>query len=207
MGAHFIAGEASVQKLRHVDNRLSVPILILSLDAISRWCVASARTLYFPRARRKMGDAKRRKILQSIRKADNKARAAEKSRREKEFEKDLANALEKQFKAELETGFDGTSVMNQRVKLTAISMKKGNDKILDAEIDARAFPTESKDFIKEFGEGYPLENIGIGRKKYYLKVHEANRMIQINPTLNLLDAMKKTSDFKPFSQEAKALLV
>ena len=159
------------------------------------------------KARKKMGEAKRKEILQSIAKSDNKAGAAERKRRVINFEKDMAEALDKQYKAELEEGFDGTSLMNQRVKLTAISVKNKNDNILDAELIARGIPTESKEFIKEFGEGYPVSVVGIKRKKYYLKVHEANKLIQKNPTMNLVTAMTKTGDFEPFSQEAKALLL
>ena len=156
-------------------------------------------------------------VFKCIEKADKKVSAQELKKLKDGFEKGLqSSAFFNPYAAELVSGYKLTAAMNGSIKFSTLRKNKknkndpnerpGDEPILNAELEARNVTEQMKDFIEEFGEGVDLKDVLWTKKKYYLKLHEVRENMRGNTMLNQDEAMKKCTEFKPQSKEAKDLL-
>ena len=156
-------------------------------------------------------------VFKCIEKADKKVSAQELKKLKDGFEKGLqSSAFFNPYAAELVSGYKLTAAMNGSIKFSTLRKNKknkndpnerpGDEPILNAELEARNVTEQMKDFIEEFGEGVDLKDVLWTKKKYYLKLHEVRENMCGNTMLNQDEAMKKCTEFKPQSKEAKDLL-
>lgn len=150
---------------------------------------------------------KKKQLRESITKKSNKASTAENEALAEGLKQSTAKPL-KELAAEKPGDFKRTSTMGGKVDLSELTKVNGKEEHVNAELMARII-LSFEPFVTENGEideQTMRDQVKFNRKKFFLKLHEANRM-QLQGKYNDADeAFTKTKAIEPFSDEVRALL-
>jgi len=160
-------------------------------------------------ARNELGPLRCKAVRKSLECSDEKVSAKERRQYISHFKNSVRRLNpNKRTKADSETGFERTALMNGKVPIRQLTKKAGREHYLDAELVAREIPLPSRFNESESDdEDCDWTDVPILEKQKILKEHEAKHIREnVNTKLTLDEARKDAKDFTPRSVLCKSLL-
>ena len=160
-------------------------------------------------ARNELGPLRCKAVRKSLECSDEKVSAKERRQYISHFKNSVRRLNpNKRTKADSETGFERTALMNGQVPIRQLTKKAGREHYLDAELVAREIPLPSRfNESDSDDEDCDWTDVPILEKQKILKEHEAKHIREhVNIKLTLDEAMKDAKDFTPRSELCKSLL-
>ena len=160
-------------------------------------------------ARNELGPLTCKAVRKSLECSDEKVSAKERAKYISHFKNSVRRLNPfKRTKADSDTGFERTALMNGKVPIRRLTKKAGFEHYLDAELVEREIPLPSRPNESESDDEYcDWTDVPILKKQKILKEHEARYIMEhVNVKLTFDEAMKYAKDFTPRSALCKSLL-